>query len=91
MLIKAIELDRTFVSSYTELGYAQYMTTKYKEGLNTLKAGLAQDNKSTLCRYYSGLIYVKQGDKTNAYTMFNELKPLDAKLADKLLVKINAM
>ena len=91
VLIKSIELDRTFAAGYTELGYAQYMTSKYAEGLNTLKAGLAQDNKSTLCRYYSGLIYVKQGDKTNAYTMFNELKPLDAKLADKLLVKINAM
>ena len=90
-LIKAIELDRTFGAGYTELGYAQYMTEKYKEGLNTLKAGLAQNNKSILCRYYSGLIYVKQGDKTNAYTMFTELKPLDAKLADKLLVKINAM
>lgn len=91
LLIKSIELDRTFGAGYTELGYAQYMTEKYKEGLNTLKAGLAQDNKSSLCRYYSGLIYVKQGDKTNAFTMYNELKPLDAKLADKLLVKINAL
>ncbi len=91
LLIKSIEMDRTYAAGYTELGYAQYMTGKYKEGLNTLKAGLAHDNKSTLCRYYSGLIYVKLGDKTNAYTMFNELKPLDAKLADKLLVKINAM
>ncbi len=91
LLNKSIELDRTFAAGYSELGYAQYMTDKNKEGLNTLKAGLAQDNKSTLCRYYSGLIYVKQGDKTNANTMYNELKPLDAKLADKLLAKINAL
>lgn len=91
VLNKSIELDRTFAPGYTELGYAQYMTEKYKEGLNTLKAGLAQDSKSALCRYYSGLIYVKQNDKNNAFTMYNELKPLDVKLADKLLIKINAL
>ncbi|MFM6925256.1 MAG: tetratricopeptide repeat protein [Ferruginibacter sp.] len=91
MLIKSIELDRTFAAGYVELGYAQYMTGKYPEGLNTLKAGLAQDNKNKLCRYYSGLIYIKQGDKTNATAMYNELKPLDDKLAEKLLAKINAL
>lgn len=91
MLTKSIELDRVFAASYVELGYAQYMTGKYPEGLNTLKAGIAQDNKNRLCRYYSGLIYIKQGDKTNATNMYNELKPLDSKLADKLLEKINAM
>jgi len=91
LLTKSIELDRTFAASYVELGYAQYMTSKYPEGLNTLKAGLAQDNQNKLCRYYSGLIYVKQGDKSNATNMYNELKPIDAKLADKLMAKINAM
>jgi tetratricopeptide (TPR) repeat protein len=91
MLIKSIELDRTFAAGYVELGYAQYMTKKYAEGLNTLKAGIAQDNKSKLCRYYSALIYVAQSDKTNATIMYNELKPIDAKLADKLMVKINAL
>jgi tetratricopeptide (TPR) repeat protein len=91
LLIKSIELDRTFAAGYVELGYAQYMTSKYAEGLNTLKAGLAQDSKSKLCRYYSGLIYIKQGDKSNATIMYNELQPLDVKLADKLLVKINAL
>ena len=91
LLTKSIELDRTFAAAYVELGYAQYMTNKYPEGLNTLKAGLAQDNQNKLCRYYSGLIYIKQGDKSNAYIMYNELKPIDAKLADKLLGKINAM
>lgn len=91
LLTKSIELDRTFASGYVELGYAQYMTNKYPEGLNTLKAGLAQDNKNKLCRYYSGLIYVKQKDRENANIMYNELKPLDVKLADKLLAKINAL
>jgi tetratricopeptide (TPR) repeat protein len=91
LLIKSIELDRTFAAGYVELGYAQYMTSKYAEGLNTLKAGLAQDSKSKLCRYYSALIYIKQGDKSNATIMYNQLQPLDVKLAEKLLVKINAL
>ena len=91
MLVKAIELDKTFGAAYTELGYAYYMTAKYAEGLAALKAGLVQNSKSTLCRYYSGLIYVKQKDIANATIMYNELKPLDAKLAEKLLAKINAM
>jgi hypothetical protein len=67
------------------------MTGKYAEGINTLKAGLAQDNKSKLCRYYSGLIYIKQNDKANATVMYNELKPIDEKLASQLLTKINAL
>jgi tetratricopeptide (TPR) repeat protein len=91
VLSKAIELDKTFSSSYSELGYAFYMTGKYTDGLSTLKGGLIQNTKSTLCRYYSGLIYVKQKDIANATIMYNELKPLDEKLAEKLLVKINAM
>jgi tetratricopeptide (TPR) repeat protein len=91
MLAKAIELDKTFGAAYSELGYAYYMTAKYTDGLATLKAGLVQNNKSTLCRYYSGLIYVKQKDIANATIMYNELKPLDAKLAEKLQAKISAM
>lgn len=91
MLAKAIELDKTFGAAYSELGYAYYMTEKYTDGLSTLRAGLVQNSKSTLCRYYSGLIYVKQKDIANATIMYNELKPLDAKLADKLLAKINAL
>lgn len=91
LLTKSIELDRTFSVAYTELGYAQYMTGKYPAGLNTLKAGLAQDSKNKLCRYYSGLIYIAQKDKSNATAMYNELKPLDAALAGKLMVKINGL
>jgi tetratricopeptide (TPR) repeat protein len=91
MLTKSTALEKTFAPGYVELGYAQYMTGKYTEGLSTLKLGLVQDSKNRLCRYYSGLIYVKQADKSNATIMYNELKPLDAKLADKLLAKINAL
>lgn len=91
LLRKSIELEKTFAAAYAELGYAQYMTGKYADGLSTLKEGIAQDKDNRLCRYYSGLIYVKQNNKSNAVLMFNELKPLDAKLAEKLWAKINEM
>jgi tetratricopeptide (TPR) repeat protein len=67
------------------------MTGKYTDGLSAFKQGIEQDSKNTLCRYYSGLIYIKQKDKEKANAMYNQLIPLDTKLADKLLAKINAM
>jgi tetratricopeptide (TPR) repeat protein len=91
MLRKSLELDKTLVASYTELGYAYYMTGKYADGLSTLKQGIQLDNKNTLCRYYSGLIYIKQKDIANATIMYNELKPLDENLAEKLSAKIKAL
>jgi tetratricopeptide (TPR) repeat protein len=91
LLGKALELDNTLVAGYTEMGYAQYMTAQYAGALETFRKGIALDKKNTLCRYYSGLVYIQQKDKTNANAIYNELKPLDTKLADKLLAKINAM
>jgi tetratricopeptide (TPR) repeat protein len=91
MLRKSLELDNTLVAGYTEMGYAQYMTRNNSEALATFKKGIDLDKKNTLCRYYSGLAYIQLKDKPNANMMYNELKPLDAKLADKLLAKINAM
>jgi superkiller protein 3 len=90
-LQKSLELDVTLVAAYTELGYAQYMTDKNTEALNTFKKGLQYDNKNTLCRYYSGLVYIVLKDKTNALAMYTELKSIDASLATKLKGKIDAM
>lgn len=90
-LRKSLEIDNTLVAAYTELGYAYYMTGKNSDGLATLKIGLQYDNKNVLCMYYSGLIYIVQKDIANATIIHNDLKPLDAKLAEKLLAKINAL
>jgi tetratricopeptide (TPR) repeat protein len=91
ILKKSIELDKTLVVSYSEVGYALYMTGKNTDGLYYLQQGLLQDNKNALCRYYSGLIYIVLKDKIKATVMYNELKPIDSKLAEKLLVKINVL
>jgi tetratricopeptide (TPR) repeat protein len=91
MLKKAIELDGTFIAAYTELGYAQYMKGFYTDALNTFNKVIGIDTKVTLPRYYKGFVYVAQKDKANATKMHEELKPLDKALADKLLIKINAL
>ncbi|HMR93764.1 MAG TPA: tetratricopeptide repeat protein, partial [Chitinophagaceae bacterium] len=90
-LSKALELDSKITAAYTEMGYAQYMTGKNTEALATFRKGIAADNKNALCRYYSGLVYIQLKDKSNATAMHNELKPLDSKLAEKLLGKISAL
>jgi tetratricopeptide (TPR) repeat protein len=90
-LRKSLELDNTLAAACTELGYAQYMTGSNTEALETFKKGIVLDKKNTLCRYYSGLVYIKLKDKINANIMYNELKLIDAPLGDKLLAKINAM
>lgn len=91
MLRKSLELDNTLVAGYTEMGYAQYMTGKNTEAIETFRKGIALDNKNALCRYYTGLVYIQLKDKSKATTTYNDLKSVDAKLADKLLTKINAM
>jgi superkiller protein 3 len=91
MLKKVIELDGTFTAAYTELGYAQYMKGFYTDALNTFNKVIGIDVKVTLPRYYKGFVYIAQKDKANATKMYEELKPLDKTLADKLLIKINAL
>lgn len=91
MLKKAIALDVNFVAAYTELGYAQYMKGYYTDALNIFNKAITIDTKVTLPRYYKGFVFVAQKDKANATKMYEELKPLDKTLAEKLMNKINAM
>jgi tetratricopeptide (TPR) repeat protein len=91
MLKQVIELDNSFTTAYTELGYAQYMKGFYNDALNTFNKVINIDAKLTLPRYYKGFVYIAQKDKANATKMHEELKPLDKTLADKLLIKINAL
>lgn len=91
MLKKVVGLDGTFIAAYSELGYAQYMKGFYTDALNTLNKAIVIDAKITLPRYYKGFVYVAQKDKANATKMHEELKLLDKTLADKLLIKINAL
>ena len=90
-LNQSIELDKSFTGAYSELGYAQYMKGYNADALVTFDKVIAIDANITLPRYYKGFVYIAQKDKINVTKMYNELKHLDTVLADKLLVKINAM
>lgn len=91
ILKKALEIEPTMSAAYAELGYSQYMTAAYTDAIQTLNNGISYDSKSSLCRYYLGLVYVAQKDKANAQKIQNELVGLDKALSDKLLEKINAL
>jgi tetratricopeptide (TPR) repeat protein len=88
-LQKCIEYDKTYTNAFAELGWAQFSIKKYDESLATLKEGIKLDKGYNLFWYYAGLVYVDKKDKINAKKMYVSLKPLDGKLAEKLLRKIN--
>ncbi len=91
VLQKAIDREAGLAAAYSELGYALYMKSRNSEALSIMKQGIVVDPRSTFCHYYSGLVYIAMKDKPNATVMYNTLKPLDNALAEKLLVKINAL
>ena len=90
-LKKALELDSKLAAAYAELGYAQYMTGYNYDAINTFDKGIAISDNTKLPIYYKGLVYIALKDKTNAYKMLDQLKPIDTKLSDKLYNKITAM
>lgn len=90
-LLKSLQIDKTIQVSYTELGYAQYMKGLNSEALKTFDSGLALNAKQKLPVYYKGLVYIAMKDKYNANRMYDQLLPIDATLAGKLLTKINTI
>ncbi len=90
-LEQAIGIDDQYTVALVEYGYSLYKKGKYTEALNKLNTAykLAGDNKLGL--YYSGLCYVELKDKAKADKFYNELKPIDAVMAEKLSVKIEKM
>jgi tetratricopeptide (TPR) repeat protein len=89
-LKKAIELDDTYASGYTELGYSYYALKKYDEALVELENSV-KIAENSVPYYYMGLCYVSKNQKTKAQEIYKKLTDLNSPDAAKLLVKINAM
>lgn len=90
-LKKAIEQEATYTAAYVELGYAYFKNGYNIEALANLKKAMIQNPKNENARYYSGLVYLSQFDKTNAQKMVDELKALNSKNAAALQEKVNKM
>jgi tetratricopeptide (TPR) repeat protein len=87
----AIQQEPTYTAAYVELGYNHYMQTKYTEAIETLTKALSLNPKNENARYYSCQVYIKQGNKTMAQKMVDELKTLNSKHVSALQPKVNAM
>lgn len=90
-LLTAINSESTYTAAYVDLGYSYYMLGRYEDGLAKLKTAITLNPANVNARYYSGLIYISQRNKTMAQKMVDELKPLHAANASKLQEKVNAM
>lgn len=90
-LRKAIEMEDTYTAAYVELGYSYYKTGNTVDAMTNFNYAIALSPKNENGRYYKGLIYISQKDKTNAQKMVDELKSLNSKNAATLEERLNKM
>ena len=90
-LQKAVQQEPTYTAAYVELGYSYYMTSRNSDALAQLAKALELNPKNENARYYAGLVYINQKDKTKAQQMADELKTLSSKNAATLQGKIDKM
>ena len=87
----AVKQEPTYTAAFVELGYSNYMQAKYTEAIEQFNKAISLNPKNENARYYSGLVYIRQGNKTMAQKMADELKELSSKNAATLQSKIDAM
>lgn len=87
----AIKSESTYTAAYVDLGYSYYMLNRYEEGLTQLRKAIELNANNQNARYYSGLIYIAQKNKTMAQKMVDELTQLKSGSAKTLQDKVNAM
>lgn len=90
-LLTAIKSEATYTAAYVDLGYSYYMLGRYEEGLAQLRKAIELSANNQNARYYSGLIYIAQKNKTMAQKMVDELTQLKSGSAKTLQDKVNAM
>lgn len=87
----AILQEPTYTAAYVEIGYSYYMTGKNEDALVKLDKAITLNPKNENARYYSGLVYINQKNKTKAQQMVDELRLISSKNADKLQEKVNKL
>lgn len=89
-LKKAIEKEPTYTAAYVELGYSYYKTNNSLAETN-LKKAIELSAKNENARFYLGLMYIDQKNRSKAQQMVDELKALNSKNAASLQEKVNKM
>lgn len=90
-IITAIEQESNYTAAYIELGYAYHKTNKNDEALLNFNKAITLDPKNANARYYKGLVFIQQRNKTLAQQMVDELKLLSSKNAQLLQEKVQKM
>jgi tetratricopeptide (TPR) repeat protein len=90
-LQKALTIDNDYEPANSEIGYSYYGKREYSTAFLYFDKSISLKPKTIIARYYKGLCYVEQKNKTAAQKMYDELKQLDETNATKLLKQINEM
>ena len=88
---KAIQQEPTYTAAFVELGYSYLKIGRDNDALKQFEKALSLYPKNENARYYSGLVYISQKNKTKAQQMVDELKVLSSKNAAGLQEKVNKM
>jgi hypothetical protein len=86
---EAARLQPDFADAYFSLGIVCGRLGRYKEAAEALKQAVRLEPDFTDAHYNLGVAYLLLHDKGAAIEKYNALKPLNSKLADKLLSLIN--
>ncbi|TND08380.1 MAG: TPR Domain containing protein [Bacteroidetes bacterium] len=90
-LKQAIASEPEYTAAYVEIGYSYYMTSNNSEALTYLKKAMSLSATNENSRYYAALVYIKQGEKSQAQQIADELKKLNADKGSRIQAKIDAM
>jgi len=90
-LQKAIQQESDYTAAYVELGYSHYMLSNNTAALENFGKAITLNPKNENARYYSGLVYINQKNKTMAQKMVDELKMLSSKNAATLQEKVDKL
>ena len=90
-LKRIVATDPANALAVTELGFSLYSIEKYDEAMEVLKKILTLKPKPELAVYYTGLCYVRKGNKVEAINNYNELVISNSKYAVTLLSEIKKL
>ncbi len=88
--IKALDIDNNYKAAYNELGHAYHKLNANDEAILQFKKNLSI-SINELPLLYSGYCYIEMKQKDEALKMYEALKKINARMAEGLKRKIDAL